>query len=152
MERTNEVRTCTFGSIYMFIYFRKYRTIDTSDKRNKGRFLYLNIFQLAEKTAQGWTPALAPRRGDSAQETIVPRNHALIRTRVHVRMRPCDTVSVSAILRLRVSALIFVASAWKNIPIAEIYIAHDAYGKQSRYNLKIFIYRNLPCFFCHIYL
>ena len=28
------------------------------------RFRYLNIFQLAEKTAsQGWTPALAPRRG-----------------------------------------------------------------------------------------
>ena len=39
-------------------YFRKY------DKQNIGRFRYLNIFQLAEKTAsQGWTPALAPRRG-----------------------------------------------------------------------------------------
>ena len=41
-------------------YFRKY------DKQNigLGRFRYLNIFQLAEKTAsQGWTPALAPRRG-----------------------------------------------------------------------------------------
>ena len=32
----------------------------------------------------------------------------------------------------------------KNIPISEIYIAHDAYGKQSRIQLKIFIYRNLP--------
>ena len=50
IKETYSTRTCT---VHVYTYVDK-----------QLRFRYLNIFQLAEKTAsQGWTPALAPRRG-----------------------------------------------------------------------------------------
>ena len=56
--------TCTSTNITKV---RKYAIYDKQNIQYVGpspRFRYLNIFQLAEKTAsQGWTPALAPRRG-----------------------------------------------------------------------------------------
>ena len=48
---------------YVYNYNVLYCTFEDTCTRTC-RFRYLNIFQLAEKTAsQGWTPALAPRRG-----------------------------------------------------------------------------------------
>ena len=117
-----------------------------------GRFRYLNIFQLVEKTAsQGWTPALAPRRGTAPRSwrargdkmegrEVIRAFHWMLWKFKRRGFR--ERESADAIARFRAPFRRERVKKYSNR--RNIYCARCVWEAVTNV-IKIFKYRNLPC-------